>query len=112
MLTHDATWSMPPVPTWYAGHEAIQGFLRRAPLSVRWRHLPTRANGQLAVACYLYDAGSASYRPGVLDVLTLRGGKIASVIGFMQPFAHSPGLSSRKSEAEVFASCGLPARLG
>jgi RNA polymerase sigma-70 factor (ECF subfamily) len=55
MLTEDATLSMPPLPTWYAGHEAIAAFLAREPLSgrYRWRHAPTRANGQAAVAGYI-----------------------------------------------------------
>jgi len=53
MLTKDATWSMPPVPTWYRGHKAIREFLTRYPLTERWKHHPARANGQLAVGCYL-----------------------------------------------------------
>ena len=40
MLTEDATWSMPPLPNWYRGHEAIAGFLRKGPFTVRWRHAP------------------------------------------------------------------------
>ena len=54
MLTEDAAWSMPPLPSWYRGHEAIAGFLAVGPLSGdwRWRHVPARANGQPAVGCY------------------------------------------------------------
>src|SRR5260370_28078810 len=48
MLTADATWSMPPFPTWYRGHESIADFLRVNVFSVEWRHLPARANGQIA----------------------------------------------------------------
>lgn len=28
LVAEDATWSMPPLATWYRGHEAIAGFLR------------------------------------------------------------------------------------
>ena len=49
MLTEDATWCMPPIPTWFAGHDLLREFLLRYPLSERWKHLPTQANGQLAV---------------------------------------------------------------
>jgi hypothetical protein len=49
-LAEDAAWSMPPLATWYRGHDALTVFLTRGPLSGdwRWRHLPTRANGQAA----------------------------------------------------------------
>jgi RNA polymerase sigma-70 factor (ECF subfamily) len=83
MLTEDATWSMPPLPNWYRGHEAIAGFLRKGPFTVRWRHVPTRANGQLAVGCYTWDEEQRSYRAFVLDVLTLRGTQIAEVTAFI-----------------------------
>ncbi|MGH3991317.1 MAG: sigma factor-like helix-turn-helix DNA-binding protein [Pseudonocardiaceae bacterium] len=63
MLTEDATWSMPPVASWYRGHEAIAGFLTQGPFRERWRHLPTRSNGQPAVACYRGAGGSPRSRP-------------------------------------------------
>ena len=46
MLAEDAAWSMPPLATWYRGHEALRAFLTVGPLSGRWRwrHLPARAN--------------------------------------------------------------------
>ena len=47
--------AMPPMPTWYAGREAVAGFLRRRPLASgrRWRLVPARASGQLAFGHYL-----------------------------------------------------------
>ncbi len=83
MLTDEATWSMPPVPTWYRGHQAIRQFLVREPLTRRWQHRPTRANGQLAVGCYLFDPAKEKYVGAVIDVLTLDGPKIAAVTGFL-----------------------------
>ncbi len=83
MLTHEATWSMPPVPTWYRGHQAIRQFLIREPLTRRWQHQPARANGQLAVGCYLFDPAKEKYVAAVIDVLTLDGAKIAAVTGFL-----------------------------
>ncbi len=53
MLAADATFSMPPRPEWYRGREAIAAFLAAAPAvarPARWRHVPMRANGQLALA--------------------------------------------------------------
>src|SRR5436305_1427043 len=39
MLTEDARMTMPPLPSWYSGREAIADFLRGWPLSAekRWR---------------------------------------------------------------------------
>lgn len=113
MLTQDATWSMPPIPTWFAGHDRIREFLVRWPLTERWQHLPVRANGQIAVACYIYDRDQAAYIPGVIDVLTMAGEKIAAVTAFMTPdiFGRAPS-ESELTGAELFALFGLPAAPG
>ena len=112
MLTQDATWSMPPVPTWFQGLESVREWLVRDPLSVRWRHLPTRANGQLAVGCYLFDSGTGRYAPHVIDVLTLDGDQIASVTGFLTgDDLERPDTADQARAAEIFARFGLPAGL-
>jgi RNA polymerase sigma-70 factor, ECF subfamily len=97
MLTEDATWSMPPHASWYRGHESIAAFLLDGPFRVRWRHIATRANGQLAVGCYAWDEESGSYVASVLDVLGLRGGRISDVTAFV--------------DRAVFARFGLPDEL-
>jgi RNA polymerase sigma-70 factor, ECF subfamily len=83
MLTSNADWSMPPIPTWFRGREPIRRFLSSFPLTERWKHRTTEANGQLAVAGYIFDADIGEYVPFVIDVLTLRGDKIAAVTGFL-----------------------------
>jgi RNA polymerase sigma-70 factor (ECF subfamily) len=85
MLTEDAAWSMPPLPTWYRGHDAIAVFLAEAPLRWSWRHLRAHANGQVAVGCYAREEQTGRYIAHVLDVLTLRGGRIAEVTAFIGP---------------------------
>jgi RNA polymerase sigma-70 factor, ECF subfamily len=50
---------------------------------VRWRHIATSTNGQLAVGCYLWDERQGHYRADALDVLTLRGNRIAAVTAFL-----------------------------
>ena len=61
LLTEDVTWSMPPLPHWYHGLEAVTDFAVQVPMTrcPSWRHLPASANGQPAVAFYLGndDAG-------------------------------------------------------
>jgi RNA polymerase sigma-70 factor (ECF subfamily) len=97
MLAEEASWSMPPCPEWYRGHEAITGFLVEGPFRERWRHIPARANGQAAVGCYRWDAERGAFVAAVLDVLTLDGGRIAAVTGFVTP--------------EVFRRFALPEEL-
>jgi len=104
MLTEDATWCMPPCATWFQGHEALRYWLVSDPLTQRWRHAATRANGQLAVGCYLYSPATGAYEPAVIDVLSLSpgGGKISAVTAFVL-------LDEQVDPAAVFARFGLPA---
>jgi len=86
LLAEDAAWSMPPLPGWFTGREGLRGFLEVGPLSGewRWRHLPTRANGQLAVASYAWYEPDGAYRLFALDALTLApDGKIEAITSFI-----------------------------
>jgi RNA polymerase sigma-70 factor, ECF subfamily len=109
MLTQDATWSMPPYPDWYGGHDGIREFLTTGPLNVRWKHCPAAANGQLAVGCYLFDPARGVFGGAVIDVLTLDGDKISAVTGFHADWP-LPGLrpGSWAAGAGLFARFGLP----
>ncbi|MFI6507204.1 sigma-70 family RNA polymerase sigma factor [Streptosporangium sp. NPDC050855] len=97
MLTDDARYAMPPLAEWYAGHEAVRAFLLEGPLARRWRFLPAHSNGQIAFGTYMWDEDRAAYVAGGLDVLTLRGTKVAEVVAFLDP--------------EVFPLFGLPAEV-
>lgn len=83
LLTADATWMMPPLVNWFRGREAIAGFLAAAPYHVDWRHRATRANGQLAVGCYAWDERAGAHVAYALDVLAIRGDRIASIVSFI-----------------------------
>ncbi|WP_022887664.1 sigma-70 family RNA polymerase sigma factor [Glaciibacter superstes] len=83
MLTEDAKYSMPPLAVWYQGHDDITAFLLEKPLAMRWRFLPTHANGQLAFGTYMWDDEKNVYVSGGLDVLTIWGDKIAEVVSFL-----------------------------
>jgi RNA polymerase sigma-70 factor (ECF subfamily) len=97
LLDEDATWSMPPMPSWYRGKEAIAGFLSGFAFQHAWRHVPTSANGQPAVGCYRWVEEEGAWVGEVVDVLTLDGDRIVAVTGFVDPRA--------------VALCGLLARL-
>jgi RNA polymerase sigma-70 factor (ECF subfamily) len=90
LLTEDVTWSMPPLPHWYHGLEAVTDFAVRLPLSScgSWQHVPVTANGQAAVAQYLDGQAWA------ITVLTLRDERIAELTSFL--------------DAGSFAAFGLP----
>jgi RNA polymerase sigma-70 factor, ECF subfamily len=99
MLADDATFSMPPRPSWYRGRAAVSAFLAAIPLSgrMRWRLVPISANGQLAFGGYL---GDARHRWGAFEIQVLAlnaDARVSDVTSF-----HNP---------EVFARFGLPAEL-
>ena len=112
MLTAEASWAMPPLRTWYHGLPAISEFLENHVFPERWRHATTRANGQLAVACYTFDPDRGRYVASVVDVLTLDGERIAAVTGFLTTeLLRRTGFDGDLSGAKVFADLGLPAEL-
>lgn len=84
MLAEDATWSMPPAPEWYQGAAAIRRLIAGCPNTSASRFLPTRVNGQLAVASYVRDEENGEFRGTVIDVLTVRGTQIAAITAFLE----------------------------
>ena len=97
MLAEDAAFAMPPLRTWFRGRESIGIFLAGWPLSGawRWRELATRANGQPALAFYVWDEEAASYLPFALNVFSLRGEEISDVTAFV-------ARSTRPREREAY----------
>jgi RNA polymerase sigma-70 factor (ECF subfamily) len=99
LVREDAVLTMPPNPFWFTTREAIFAFIRphldpASPAFVgHWRNLPTRANGQPAVANYLRRPGTSVFRAQVLDVLRVEDGLIAEITSF---------------EPHLFAAFGLP----
>src|SRR5215208_3692255 len=86
MLAADGAMTMPPLPTWYRGREAVAAFLSTDVLrDKRWRVLPARANGQLAFGNYRWDAERATFEPRSLSVLTLAREGIAEITTFLGP---------------------------
>jgi RNA polymerase sigma-70 factor (TIGR02960 family) len=96
LLTTDARYSMPPLPAWYQGHDAIRGFLVEA-LHHRWRFLPAGANGQLAFGTYRWDDDRTAYVPAGVDLLVLRGDEVAEVVSFLDADFTAFGLPTELS---------------
>jgi RNA polymerase sigma-70 factor (ECF subfamily) len=99
LLHEDAVLTMPPIPTWYAGREAIRIASRKGfdPEFGHLRTLVAAANSQPAAAHYLRRPGEVEHRPLALDVLRVEGGRIAAITSFLSP--------------ELFPAFGLPPRL-
>jgi RNA polymerase sigma-70 factor, ECF subfamily len=89
MLADDATLAMPPMPTWYRGRDTIAAFFARWPLAsdLRWRVVPVRASGQLALGFYMGGRESGSFKPHGINVLALRGEQIVEITAFLTPDA-------------------------
>jgi RNA polymerase sigma-70 factor, ECF subfamily len=109
MLADDATFTMPPLPTWYRGRDAIRAFLVRSALLERWRLVPARANGQLAFASYAWESEKKTYTPKTLDVVTLDGSIVTEITAFVTPFTR--GRAREEFAAEVFERFGLPGHI-
>lgn len=83
LLVSDAVLSMPPLPAWFDGREAVGRFMRERMFETPWRVRPASVNGQLALACYQLHQGT--YRLGALTALTLEGDRIAAFTSFLAP---------------------------
>jgi RNA polymerase sigma-70 factor, ECF subfamily len=100
LLRDDVRLSMPPMPAWFDGREAVVAFHEGvlAPENGHMLGLATAANRQPVAALYVRGPGDDLYRPLALDLLTIEDGAISAITSFV-----APGL---------FAAFGLPASLG
>jgi RNA polymerase sigma-70 factor (ECF subfamily) len=83
MLLETVALEMPPVPTWFSGRDVVAGFFGSRVLTApgRLRMIPTRANGQPAVAEY-QTGDEGIYRGCAIHVLDVADGKIARIVVF------------------------------
>jgi RNA polymerase sigma-70 factor, ECF subfamily len=85
LLVEDATFTMPPLTTWYTPRDAIATWARATSMSGawQWRVILTQANAQPALAFYAWDRSTDTYQPFALNVLTLRDNLISEVTAFI-----------------------------
>ena len=80
--------AMPPTPSWYQGRDHIGTYLQQLfgnPWGRDLRLVPTGANRQPALAVYAPAGDGNSYQPFGIKVLTIDGGLIAAITGFIHP---------------------------
>ena len=96
ILAEEVTFAMPPFPGWFHGRDALIAFITGTGTPAL-RHLVTRANGQPAIAWYLWDAQRESHIAVSLEVLALEGAHVREITAFALP--------------ELFPQFRLPAEL-
>src|SRR5580704_5127719 len=86
LLRADVVLEMPPFLTWFAGRDAVAGFVGSQLLTAPGadRLVPVTANGQAAFAVYRRDERGV-YRAHALQVLTLTATGIARLVAFADP---------------------------
>jgi len=96
LLTEDCVLEMPPWPEWFDGRDAIAEFLPLGPLraGMRWRLVPTQANGQPALAAYWLDREGALRAESIIVLTLTADGQISEITPFRSP--------------DIFPSFGLP----
>jgi RNA polymerase sigma-70 factor (ECF subfamily) len=86
LLRDDAVLTMPPIPAWYQGREAIEVFLQRhlfaGSSAGTFRVVATRANGCPAFGVF-HRREDGVYQPGALQVLELDGDRISAMHCFL-----------------------------
>jgi RNA polymerase sigma-70 factor (ECF subfamily) len=86
LLREDATYTMPPLPQWYAGREAIRTFFDWAwKLYGGFRLVTTAANRQPAFAVYSRAKAGGPWNAHSLQVLSLEQGEIAALTLYAKP---------------------------
>jgi len=94
LLTEDVWVRMPPMPREYQGRDLAARFF--SIVSFRpgrtFRIVPTRANGQPALAAYVCDPQTGLYHASGIVVLTLSGRLISAMTGFDKSVLPSFGL--------------------
>ena len=99
LLHDDVTLSMPPSPTWIAGHAAVARFYTNRVLHAvrerRFRAMRADANGTAGVAFYRLGEDGA-WTLFALQVLEAKAGRIGVIDHFMSASSHA-----------AFFACGL-----
>jgi RNA polymerase sigma-70 factor (ECF subfamily) len=100
LLAEDATFAMPPQSNWFRGRDAIAAFFAARPLGsgLRWRMQPIEANGQTALAQYVWSEPDGSFVAEAITLLSIDDGAISEITAFRTP--------------RMFAGFGLPVALG
>jgi RNA polymerase sigma-70 factor (ECF subfamily) len=86
LLKEEATYTMPPLPQWYLGREAIRAFFAFAFRTYgAFRMIPAAANAEPAFAAYSRKDANAPWTAHSIHVLTLEQDTISRLTLFYKP---------------------------
>jgi RNA polymerase sigma-70 factor (ECF subfamily) len=97
LLAEDANFVMPPFPNWFQGRDAVVAFIASVIDTPGYRWIETRANGQPALAWYVWDEDEERFTPGAIEVYSFAGERLVEIAAFASP--------------ELFERFGLPATI-
>jgi RNA polymerase sigma-70 factor (ECF subfamily) len=98
LLRDDVRYGMPPLPLCVRGRDAVRGALAGTAFvhGARYRMVPTRAGGRIALAGYA--ATGDRWQAQVLQLVELDGALVADVVAYLDP-----GLVARAGLPETVA---------
>jgi RNA polymerase sigma-70 factor (TIGR02960 family) len=85
LLTDDVRFTMPPLPAWFDGREAVGRFFAERVFQTPWRLVPLRVNAQLGLACYQQNLETGRFALAGLNALGVRDGKVREIAAFIDP---------------------------
>ena len=83
LLSADVRFTMPPLPAWFDGIDAVAEFLRERMWEQPWVLRAVVVNDQPGFACY-QDRGDGPVLSAV-NVLSMHGGQVTWIAGFVDP---------------------------
>lgn len=84
LLAQDVRFTMPPLPAWFEGRDAVAAFFERRVFATRWRQVALGdVNGHPALLWYQERDGA--FRSSAVQVLHVRGGEISWIASFLDP---------------------------
>jgi RNA polymerase sigma-70 factor (TIGR02960 family) len=81
LLANDVRFTMPPLPAWFDGIDAVRRFFVERVFETPWRLEPITANGQLGFVCHQSVDEGQTFFVGAVNVLTVRTGRMSASSG-------------------------------
>ena len=93
LLREDATFVMPPSPSWFRGQSDIRTLLSTIIMAGDqfglWRLLPVQVNGGNGFALYHRDNAQSKYQAYAIQTVTLDGEFVSGTTTFLYPMLFS-----------------------
>lgn len=83
LLAEDVRFMMPPLLAWFDGRPMVLRFLAERVFATPWRLTPVIVNAQVGFLCWQRVDGV--FRPGAVNVLSLRDGLVSAISSFVDP---------------------------